>query len=359
MHHATDDRPTAMVIDSTALSTVVTDPSRFGLVVGGGSIGRRHAENLCALGAEVAVVETDADVRTTLVSDLDVDGYTSLTEALGATNPDFVVVATPNSTHVDLAIEAAEAGCHLFVEKPLSDRLERVDTLESIVADRDLITLVGCNLRFHPEIERIRSLLEQGVIGDVVAARIEGGSYLPDWFPESDYSESYSARPDLGGGVILDYIHEINYARWFFGEFQTVSAMASQQSALDIETNDVAGIVARVSDGPLCEFHLDYVQREYSRSCHIIGEAGTIRWSWNDARVEWYTAADDEWHTFVRPDDWARNDMYRDEMQHFLDCLQTGSETTCPISSGRRDLEVALAARESATSGRHVELPSR
>jgi len=326
------------------------------LVVGGGSIGRRHTENLQQLDVDVSVVDQAAEVRKELAAEFGVTTFTELSAGIDSKNPDIVVVCTPNQFHVNNAIEAGQAGCNLFIEKPLSHEMEDVADLETVVAEQDLMSLVGCNLRFHPEIRKIRELLQNDVVGSVVAARIEGGSYLPEWFPESDYRQSYSAREDLGGGVILDYIHEINYGRWFFGEFETVSAMAGQQSQLDIETNDVAGILARTSEGTVCEFHLDYVQREYSRSCHIVGEEGTIRWSWSDEQVEWYVADEDTWYSFDRPDEWTENEMYLDEMKHFLSCVRANKETTCPISCGQADLAVALAARQSATTGRHVRL---
>jgi hypothetical protein len=131
--------------------------------------------------------------------------------------------------------------------------------------------------------------------------------------------------------------------------------MAGQQSQLEIETNDVAGILAQTSEGTICEFHLDYVQREYSRSCHIIGEDGTIRWSWPDEQVEWYVAKEDTWYSFDRPDRWTVNDMYLEEIEHFLSCIQTHEETICPIGCGQSDLAVALAARESSKSQSYVK----
>jgi predicted dehydrogenase len=324
------------------------------LVVGGGSIGRRHIQNLQQLGVDVAVVDQSPEARSELSTNLNVTTFAELSDGLDSANPDVVVVCTPTRFHVDIATEAARAGCHLLIEKPLSDEMESVAELEGLVSEQDLISLVGCNLRFQPEIKKIHELLQKDVIGSIVAARIEGGSYLPEWFPDGDYKESYSASEGLGGGVILDYIHELNYARWFFGEFETVSAMAGQQSHLEIETNDVAGIIGKTRKGIICEFHLDYVQREYSRSCHIVGEEGTIRWSWSDEQVEWYVADEDTWHSFDRPGDWVMNDMYVDEMEHFLSSLQTGDEAICPISCGWNDLAVGLAARKSATTGRHV-----
>jgi len=325
-----------------------------GLVVGGGCIGQRHIRNLQQLGVTVAVTDQDASVRSKLAAEFDAATFSGFSDAVESVSPDFVVVCVPNRFHVGLATEAAQAGCHLFIEKPLSDDTTGVADLKAALSERNLISLVGCNLRFHPEIRKIYELIQNNVVGPVVAARIEGGSYLPEWFPDSDYEESYSAKEDLGGGVILDYIHEINYARWLFGEFDTVSAMAGQRSRLQIETNDVAGILVETADGTICEFHLDYVQREYSRSCHIVGEEGTIRWSWSDEQVEWYLADEDEWHSFKRPDGWVVNDMYRAEMEHFLSSIRAHEETICPIACGQSDLAVALAARESAQSQSYV-----
>jgi predicted dehydrogenase len=325
------------------------------LVVGAGSIGRRHARNLVDLGITAVVTDPDPDARARATDELGIEAYDSMDEALDS-DPDIAVIGTPTRHHVEGAMKAARAGCHLLIEKPLSHEITGVDELETIISECGLVTLVGCNMRFHPAIRRIYNLLRDGTIGDIVAARFEGGSYLPDWFPDSDYRNSYSARTDLGGGVILDYIHEINYARWFLGEFETVSAIAGQRSELEIETNDVAGILVETADGVVCEFHLDYVQRAYSRSCHIVGERGTIRWSWDDECVKWYTAGDETWHTFERPTDWDINDMYVEEMNHFLECIEADEETTCPVNCGRQDLAVALAARESATTGRHVTL---
>jgi predicted dehydrogenase len=327
-----------------------------GLIVGGGSIGKRHTRNLIDLGVETALCDISEDVREEMANEFGVRTYTEIVNAVDTEEPDFAVIGTPNRYHINTAITIAKRGCHLFVEKPLSNDTHGLDELETIITEQDLVTLVGCNLRFHPEVRKVKELVHEGVIGEIVAARIEGGSYLPGWFPNQDYRETYSAREDLGGGVILDYIHEINYARWMFDDFESVTAMTGQLSNLEIETNDVAAIVAQTDDGTICEFHLDYVQRPYSRSCHIVGEKGTIRWSWSDGKVRWHIANREESFRYSRPDDWTDNQMYVDEMRHFLECLESGGETTCPVSGGRRDLDVALAARESSERGKHVTL---
>lgn len=331
-------------------------PTEYGvLVVGCGSIGSRHARNLRSIGVDdVTVFDTDHRKAEALSEELDVAEAASMEEAWDA-GPDVTVVCVPNRYHVPVALEAAERDCHLFIEKPLSDSMDGVDELLEATERRDLRSMVGCNLRFHPAIRKMNELVSDGTVGRVIGARMEFGSYLPSWHPDEDYRESYSARADLGGGVILDHIHEIDYARWLLGEIAAVSAFTGHTSHLDIETEDTASVLVRFDSGAIGQLHLDYVQREYSRSCKIIGDDGTVHWEW-DENVVTLRLPDGECHSHEVDDGWELNDTYVDEMEHFLDCVSHGNETRCPVEEGRADLEVALAAKESAATGKHVRL---
>ena len=132
-----------------------------------------------------------------------------------------VVITTPTASHLSLALEAAEHGCHLFIEKPLAHAWQGVDRLVDLVEHGRLVTLVGCNLRFHPGLRAVKNLLAEKAVGRVIAVRAEVGQYLPDWHPEEDYRKNYSARRALGGGIVLDAIHEIDYVRWLLGEVRS------------------------------------------------------------------------------------------------------------------------------------------
>jgi predicted dehydrogenase len=327
-----------------------------GLVVGCGSIGTRHVKNLQQLGVvDITVFDKSDERMAAVVEEHDVTTADSVAEGLAA-DPTFVMVCVPTSYHVSVAQKAAEQGCHLFVEKPLSHTMEGVDELTETAAEAGLVTLVGCNLRFHPALQKIRSLLAEERIGTVTAARIESGSYLPEWHPDEDYRTMYSARRDLGGGVVLDHIHEIDYARWLLGTVDTVSCFTGQHSHLEIETEDTAGMLLRFENGAIGQLHLDYVQREYSRGCQIIGDEGTIRWNWDSHEVRWYTAADETTHRHILSDDWTFDRTYVDEMRHFLECIESGGRTRCPLSEGKASLRVALAGKQSDSQNRHIEL---
>lgn len=332
-------------------------------MVGCGSIGRRHIGNLLGLGVrEVAAVDTRADRRDEAAAEFDIPTHARLADAWSG-EPTVAVIATPPAAHLEPAMEAVRRGCHLFVEKPLAASLEGTDELADAARAQCLVTLVGCNLRFHPGLRRLHTWLSDGAVGRVVSARLSFGQYLPDWHPWEDYRQGYSARQALGGGVILDAIHEIDYGRWLLGEIEAVSCFAGRLSRLEIDSEDTAAIIVTFASGALGEIHLDYVQRPYGRTCQIIGDEGTLVWDYVAREVRLYRASTGKWEVSVDPEQWTANEMYVDELRHLLSCLAGEAEPLVDIVEGRRVLEIALAARESARDGGrpvrfHAGIPS-
>ncbi len=330
-------------------------PRRF-LILGCGSIGRRHIENLRRLGVhDITAFDARADRRAAVAADFAVVALDSL-EAAWERDPEVVFVTAPTSLHMPLALEAARRRCHLFIEKPLSHSWAGVKDLMASVQQHGLTTLVGCNLRFHPGLAAMKKLLEDQAVGKLLAARVEVGQYLPDWHPWEDYRQSYSARRELGGGVILDAIHELDYIRWLLGEVTDVSCFAGRFSSLEIDTEDMAALLLRFENGALGEIHLDYVQRVYRRTCQIIGEQGTIHWDYAAGQVRWYSARSGAWRIFANPDGWQANQMYLEEMAHYLRCLDGVERPAADVAQAARVLQLALAAKESAREQRWINL---
>ena len=273
--------------------------------------------------------------------------------------PKVVLVTVPTALHVPVTLEAACRRCHLFIEKPLSSSWAGVERLLQVVRQNGLVTLIGCNMRFHPGLRQLKSLLTDGAIGNVIGARVEVGQYLPDWHPWEDYRQSYSARRELGGGVILDAIHEIDYIRWLLGEVAGATCVAGKLSRLEIDTEDVAAILLRFENGAVGEVHLDYIQRAYRRTCQIIGEDGTLHWDYTAGEVRWFSAQTKQWKTYGNPCGWEANQMYLDEMRHFLRCLEGEEKPVANVFDAARVLQIALAAKESAQQQRWIELRSQ
>ena len=224
------------------------------LIVGYGSIGKRHLENFLQFKDIRLIVYTKRnDLQSLKKKGIKVSN--SLTECLKE-NPDVGVIANETSLHTPIAIKLAKEGLDLFLEKPLSNSLKDVEKLRAIVKKKKLITQMGCNLRFHPCIKKIKSLIEQQKIGKIISAQVQNCSYLPDSHRWEDYRKSYAARKDLGGGVILtNAIHEIDYMYWFFQEVENVISMSGKFSDLDVTAEDYVSSLLKFKNKIIGELH--------------------------------------------------------------------------------------------------------
>jgi predicted dehydrogenase len=337
----------------------VTARDRRIAVVGCGSIGSRHLRNLAALGCrDLVAVDPDPCARKRAAEEVGGLPMSDLAAALDA-GASIVLIAAATALHVPLAREAVAGGADIFVEKPLGSSLDGVAELISEVDRQGIVGLVACNLRFHPSLRQLRELAHGGAIGRVVAARIECGTWLPDWRPGQDYRTGYAARRETGGGVVLDAIHELDYARWLLGDVSSVVCFADRISSLELETEDVAAILLRLETGAIAEVHLDYIQRAYSRTCQLIGEEGTLRWDFTTGETRLYSAGERCWQSFPAPAGWEPNDMYVAQLAHFLACVDGDEEPEQDLRAGREALEIALAALTSARTGTVVSLGQR
>ncbi len=313
-------------------------------VLGCGSIGRRHWQNLRDIGVtDLSVFEPDEDRRRSAEADLGINAVPDLNE-VWERGPEIVVIAAPTQWHLPLALEAARHDCDLFIEKPLSHSLEGLDMLGVEAQQRGLKSMVGCNMRFHPGPVQIKALLTQGVIGQPLSARIQTGSYLPRWRIGQDYRQSYSASPQQGG-AILDCIHEIDLALWYFGPAALAGSVCLPAQTLELKTDGLAELLLRHVCGVLSSVHLNFVQRDYKRSCQIIGSEGTIYWDFTGRRVDLYGPDGRLTQSWPEPEAWQVNQMYRDEMAHFLHAVEAAEPPANSIAEAQETLRIALDAR--------------
>lgn len=317
------------------------------LIAGLGSIGRRHFQNLRALGCSRFVFyrtfqSTMADPDTAAWPTV-----TNLDEAL-AEHPTIAVVANPTAKHLEVALAAARAGCHLFIEKPLSHSLDHCRELAHLVRERQLTTMIGCQFRFHPLLASLREQLRAGRIGEVLGARAEWGEYLPDWHPWEDHKQSYSARADLGGGVVLTLIHPLDYLYWLFGPADCVRASLRHVPSLQTAAeDDWAEITLEFAGGVIGQVHLDYVQKPAVHRLWAWGDNGRSTLDFHAGTLTWETPGGDT-QIEREPTGFERNTMFIDEMRHFLDAVAAGRPTSIPLQEGIDVLEIALTAKHHA-----------
>lgn len=324
------------------------------MIAGLGSIGRRHFRNLLALGErDILFYRT----QQSSLPDEELAGFpveTDLHAAL-AHHPQAVIIANPTALHMDVAIPAAEMGCSLLLEKPVSHSMEGIDRLEETLERMGGRILVGFQFRFHPTLRKAASLIQAGSLGSILSVRSHWGEYLPDWHPWEDFRQGYSARQDLGGGVILTLSHPLDYLRFLIGEVSDVWAFTSSQG-FNLPVEDTAEIGLRFSNGVIGSLHLDYNQRPPDHHLELIGSQGSLRWENRDGSLDLYSSGSKSWERFSPPADFERNTMFLDQMRHFIKLVQGGSESYCTLQDGKQALRLSLAALRSARQGSLIKL---
>jgi predicted dehydrogenase len=341
------------------------------LVVGLGAIGQRHVRNLRALlGDELELLALrtrglphvlndalEVESADGLCEKYEIRVVRSLTEAI-AWRPTAAFVCNPTSLHIETALALARAGCHLFVEKPLSHAYAHVEELIEIVQQQHLVATVGYQLRFHPCLLAARDLLRSDAIGRVVAVRAQVGEYLPNWHRYEDYRGTYGARRALGGGTLLSQIHEMDYLYWFFGLPETVFTVGGHLSSLDVDVEDVSSTLMRFANGGLrfpVHLHQDYLQRPASRTCQIVGDGGRLEIDLLRSCLLGYgpSGALEHRHDFQNLE---RNELFMAQTRAFVQCVQDGRQATLTLQDAAQSLRMALAAKESLANGTVVTL---
>jgi predicted dehydrogenase len=335
------------------------------LTAGLGSIGRRHFRNLIALGEkDIVLLRT----RKATLPDDELAGFqveTDIQEALRKHKPDAVIVANPTSLHLDIAIPAAEAGCHILLEKPVSNSLERLDILQQAAQKSGSKILVGFQFRYHPTLNKARELIQAGALGKILTVHAHWGEYLPQWHPWEDYRQSYAARADLGGGAIVTLTHPLDYLRFIVGEVESLWSFNGHISPLDVDVEDVAEIGLKFKNGAIGGVHLNYVQRPPVHKLEIVGTNGTLRWDNADGRLHFHrmpepfgsyadVATTAVIESFSPPAAFDRNQLFVAQTRHFMEIARNQKEPLCTLADGIMALRLALAAKESQEKNRII-----
>lgn len=319
---------------------------RSWLIIGFGSIGRRHFRNLKELGYERFLFLRSG--RST-IDDAEIAGHRSSSNLadLLAERPFACVVANPNALHLPPALAAAEAGCHLLIEKPVSHSLAGCEELLEVCRARRLTTMIGCQYRFHPLFTLVDELLRTGRLGQVVGARAEWGEYLPAWHPWEDHRQGYAARSELGGGVMLTLIHPFDYLYKLFGPVRRARGTVASVPSLGTACEDWADVALEFESGVVGQVHVDYLQRPPVHRLSVWGDAGRAVLDFGAGTLQ-IVATDGTIDERRVPDGFERNTMFLAELRHFVDCAERGVPTSIPLEDGIAVLRTVLEAKQSA-----------
>jgi predicted dehydrogenase len=319
---------------------------RFG-IIGFGSIGRRHAENLQILGIHDVVLLREMGSG----NHLDLKEVPDLEAFLGS-GVDQVILSNPTSMHMAYLDKLMDRDINILSEKPLLGRAEEIEEMVSRLSGYKGLGMVAYNMRFHPCIRELKNILDERALGNVYSARLFVGQYLPDWRPKGDYRQTYSALKALGGGVGLDLIHEIDLAIHLFGDVgEHFFAMADRVSQLEIDTEDLVEILYKSKQGQFVSIHLDYLTRGYRRDILITGEFGELRVDLGLATMELKDLSGRVAERWSFPD-FKKNDMYLDLLRTFIAFIKKGSTPSPSFQDGLVSNKVAFKAREEYYHGK-------
>lgn len=325
------------------------------LIVGLGSIGTRHLNNLCRLGVDnLSAFRSRKLPPPTEILDKNTRIFEDYNKAL-EDNPDMVIIANPTSYHVPFAIKALEANCHVYLEKPISNSLDGVDRLIELAQERKRVVMVGCQLRFHPNIEAIKQWIQAKVIGRIFSVYVDTGEYLPSWHPWEDYQQSYAAQAKLGGGVILALIHELDYLYWLLGAVESVYAMGGHLTPLEVDVEDTALISLWAREKIPVHVRMDYWRSPPVRKMHIVGEHGEIFWDYYAGQAN-IVQNGSVIKQSILPENWERNDLFFATMKNFLDAIEKRTSVRVSLTDGVNVLKIALAAKASLSQKEVIHL---
>lgn len=325
------------------------------LVVGAGSIGKRHLANFQRLGVDrLGVVDIRADRRREVADRLGITRLYSDADSALQDGYEAVVVCVPTAYHAEVASKSVAAGAHVLMEKPISNRWNGLSELLAEVRSKNLVYLVGYTYRFWPPLLKVHGLLEQRIIGKVYFADVTFSEYLPDWHPWEDYRSWFMSKKEQGGGALLDESHAVDLARWLLGEIKEVFCLTGNISSLEMTADDYAQFIVNYASGASGTIHMDLFGRKHRRSLHICGETGNILWDFFSNQVEIHHVEDKSTQTFRFTCE--RNEMFIAEAQHFLDCIAGKAEPRVSIEDAMKTLKVLLAGMESSETKRMIKV---
>jgi predicted dehydrogenase len=264
-------------------------------IIGYGSIGKRHAENLKGMGHEIIPLDLNYKLR------FDVD---------------CAFICTPTQSHVEIAVQYIDKNVPIFIEKPITYCLEELNWIEREIKKNHVLSMVACNNRFHPSILKAKAIADTK---KVIFARAEAGYYLPFW-RKTDYKKSYSASEY--GGIVLDDIHSVDYLYWLFGKIKDIKTVCGKVSDLDIKKEDIAEIAIMFESGVSASVHCDYLLKNYHKQLSLYLPHETITFK-------------------IQP----TNLMYKKEEEYFISCLERKVEPMNNIMEAVDVLRCVLSSK--------------
>lgn len=315
------------------------------LVVGCGSIGRRHLQLLnerqdveCAVCD--ALPEALAAVKAVAPGAPLFDSLDAALEWL----PVIVVVCTPNALHREVTERSFTIGAHVLCEKPIADTLEDGRAMVAAADRANRVLAIGYSERYRPSIRQVQRMAEDGELGTLIGGRAMVGTYNTLLCAKTDY------REHTPGVLLVDYTHEFDFLRAIFGEVRDVHCWTNDLGKKEKRcTPSVAVTTLRFESGAIVSVHMDYVQHPQRRTLEVYGDRGVLELDLQTDELKIFDAAEPGGHRLMHFEH-ERNNLFRAEHQDMLDAVLKGGTPLVTGADGLKALEIAARAIEQSIS---------
>lgn len=325
------------------------------LIIGSGSVGKRHARNLAALGCRISCVDPREDRRREFAAETPIVGSFETTEkALETGGLDGVVVASPTFYHPANTLAALEAKIPVLLEKPVAKTAAEARIMLKAEQATGVPVLLGYTWRWWPPLQRLRERLAAKEVGALRHVQFHMSAHLADWHPWEPYQEFFMASAALGGGALLDESHWIDLMVWLFGKPERLIGRVEKISDLQIDADDNVDVLAIYDSGLRVSLHLDLYGRPHEKFIRFIGDGGTMMWSADPNRIAIGREMVQKWEeeTFTC----ERNEMFVAVAKEYLDVIAGRAKPSCTLAEGARVMELIEAIRRSSKEGLAVTL---
>lgn len=316
-------------------------------VIGLGNIATRHRRNLKMLFPEAKLIVMSASGRIPKEPVTDSDHIAESIDEIIQLQVQFAIIASPAPFHAQHAIPLIKAGIPVLIEKPVSVTQTDAQALIDAEVQYKTPVAVGYCLRYLPSAQQVRQMIQEGVIGNLYNAFIEIGQYLPDWRPTKDYRETVSAKTELGGGVLLELSHELDYAQWILGSLTPKYVVLRASEELGLEVEDNADLLMTTAKGAVVNIHLDFLQRKAHRKCRFIGSEGCIEWDLIRNEVVLIKAKEQQ-EIYSAPE-WDKNQMYLEMVTDFIKKINGQPNQSISLQEAERTVGLIVEMKEFVT----------
>lgn len=336
------------------------------LVIGTGSIGTRHAYNLKKLGIRnISIYDVNKHQAKKNAKNLKLNYHSDFRTAL-LSKPDVCFICTYPSTHIKIAEKCVRNGSHLFIEKPLSTNLNNVKSLLNQIEKNKIKIAIGYNLRYDPGLTEIKKIINSNRIGRILSVSSQWGHHIKNWHKGRNFKNHYILKSNVG--IILDDSHEYDYLRWILNdEVKSVYCQTNKSKTLKANSESIASMMLRFRKGPIATVTLDYIRPKYERSCHIIGEKGSIKWeslqieknsskSYSNLSLSKISIINSNGQNLENSFKFKSNKLYVDELKNFFSYLNNENKILSDGFDGLKTLKIGLAALESSKKNKIINL---